>query len=259
MLDLLNQTISGSLFAFMLIFMRLGAAFFLIPGFSDTTVPSRIRLLFALAFSFLLTPVLQDQLPPQPEAVDAMVSLMVSETIVGALFGTVMRLLLTALEVCGQVISLNMGLANAFLFNPMFSSQSSLPAAILATTGLTLIFVTNLHHLIFYALVDTYSIFKPGVMVPTEDMAYLIARQTMATFAIGVQLAAPFILCSILFFMALGILARIMPQMQIFFIALPVQQLGGLVLLALGGSAILMFWIEYMDREIGNFLPGISP
>ncbi|MEM6903400.1 MAG: flagellar biosynthetic protein FliR [Pseudomonadota bacterium] len=256
MFELLNDVIAGSLFALMLIFARFGTAVFLLPGFGDTTVPGRVRLLLALAISLILTPVLQDQLPPQPEAVDALVGLLVSEILVGALFGTLMRFILTSLEVAGQIISLNIGLANAFLFNPMFNSQSSLPAALLATTGLALMFVTDLHHLIFMALADTYNVFEPGVPTPIGDMSEMVRRKLMDSFALGAQMAAPFIIITMLFFLALGVLARIMPQMQIFFIALPVQQIGGIIMLLLGSSSILMVWLTYADDQIGMFLNG---
>ena len=256
MLEILEQIISGSLFAFMLFFVRFGTAIFLMPGLGDTTVPSRVRLLLALAIALILTPVLQDRLPPQPEAVDALAGLIFTEFVVGALFGTLMRLILTALEVTGQIISLNIGLANAFLFNPMFNSQSSLPAVMLATTGLTLLFTSDLHHLMFMALADTYNVFEPGAALPVGDMADLVARKTMDSFALGAQLAAPFLIVTLLFFLALGVLARIMPQMQIFFVALPVQQLGGMIMLFLGVSSILMVWLAYADDQIAMFLNG---
>ncbi|MBV6632191.1 MAG: flagellar type III secretion system protein FliR [Alphaproteobacteria bacterium] len=256
MLEILDQIISGSLFAFMLIFVRFGAAIFLIPGLGDTTVPARVRLLLALAIALILTPVLQDRLPPQPQTVDMLAILIFSEIIIGALFGTVMRLVLTSLEVTGQIIALNIGLANAFLFNPMFNSQSSLPAAMLATTGLTLLFTSDLHHLMFMALADTYNVFEPGAPLPVGDMADLVRRKTMDSFALGAQLAAPFIIITLLFFLSLGVVARVMPQMQIFFVALPIQQLGGIIMLLLGVSAIMMVWLTYADNEVAMFLNG---
>lgn len=258
MLDILNQTISGNLFAFLLVFMRVGAAVFLIPGLSDTTVSANVRLLFALVVSFLLTPVLQDRLPPEPAQVDQLFALLFGEIVIGSLFGTVMRLILSALEVTGQIISLNIGLANGFLFNPMFNSQASLPSALLATAGLTLIFVTNLHHEIFKAIADTYAVFPPGQALHYDDMAYLIARQTMWSFDIGVRLAAPFIITTLLFFLGMGVITRIMPQMQVFFVALPLQQLGGVLLLMFGIGAILMMWIGFADQQIALF-PAPAP
>ena len=254
MLEILNETLAGNVFAVMLVFVRLGAAVFLLPGFGDSTVSPRARLLFALVLSLIVTPVVQDQLPPEPQQVSDLMLLLFAEMIVGALYGTLMRLIMSVLQITGQIVSLNMGLANAFLFNPMFNSQSSLPSALLATAGLVLLFVTNLHHLTLMSLVDTYNVFPAGVFVPTADMADLIARKTMDSFTIGTQLAVPFIMVSLLFFMALGVIARIMPQMQIFFVALPVQQMGGIIMLTLGISAILMGWLEYADSEIGIFL-----
>ena len=254
MLPILDEIISGSLYAWLIIFVRFGAAIFLLPGFGDSTVSPRVRLLLALVISFLMTPVLADRLPPQPELVSELGLLIVSETIIGAFFGTLMRLILAAVEVTGQIIALNSGLANAFLFNPMFNSQSSLPAALLATAALTLLFVTDMHHMMFVAIADTYNVFEPGAPIPVEDMAEMVSQKTMESFAIGAQLAAPFIIITLLFFMALGVIARIMPQMQIFFVALPVQQFGGIILLAVGIGAILMAWAEYADRNIGMFV-----
>ncbi|MEO0394155.1 MAG: flagellar biosynthetic protein FliR, partial [Pseudomonadota bacterium] len=254
MLSIIDQVISGNLYAFMMIFVRFGAAIFLLPGFGDNTVSPRVRLLLALMISLLMTPVLADRIPPQPVLVTDLLLLIVSETLIGVFFGTLMRLILAAVQVTGQIIALNTGLANAFLFNPMFNSQSSLPAALLSTAALTVIFVTDLHHLMFMALADTYNVFEPGGPMPVEDMANVVSQKTMESFAIGTQLAAPFIIVTLLFFLAMGVLARIMPQMQIFFVALPIQQMGGIILLAVGLGAILMTWAQYADSEIGMFL-----
>ena len=129
MLEILNETLAGNVFAVMLVFVRLGAAVFLLPGFGDSTVSPRARLLFALVLSLIVTPVVQDQLPPEPQQVSDLMLLLFAEMIVGALYGTLMRLIMSVLQITGQIVSLNMGLANAFLFNPMFNSQSSLPSS----------------------------------------------------------------------------------------------------------------------------------
>jgi Flagellar biosynthesis pathway, component FliR len=90
-----------------------------------------------------------------------------------------------------------------------------------------LILATDLHHLMFRAVVDSYELFRPGQSLPVSDMSNLLATTLAASFRLGLQLAAPLVVFGLVFYGGLGVLARLMPQMPVFFVALPVQLMMG--------------------------------
>ncbi|WP_207436413.1 flagellar biosynthetic protein FliR, partial [Sabulibacter ruber] len=103
---------------------------------------------------------------------------------------TVARLLMSALEVAGAVIGVQAGLANAQVFNPALASQGTLLGALMGWLGLLLIFITNMHHLLILAVVDSYAMFVPGAPLPVDDMANAIGQLVARSFLIGVQMSA---------------------------------------------------------------------
>lgn len=249
---MLATLLTGEAFSFLLVFARVGAALMVLPGIGDSYVPSRIRLLLALLVTALILPPLVPALPPVPASPLLLVVLVGGEILVGLFFGLVARLLLSALEIAGTIISMQASLANAFVFNPAMASQGTLLGAFLTMLGLLLIFLTDLHHLMLLAIADSYSVFPPGALPPIGDMAEAVTRLVAHSFRIGLQLSAPFLVIGITFYLGLGLLSRLMPQIQIFFIAMPLQIAAGLVVTVLTVSAIMLFWLaRFQDGLIG--------
>ena len=134
----------------------------LLPGFSANYVNVRTRVLVALVISFVLTPVLEGALPELPSSVAALGVLVLSEIVIGVFFGTLSRIFMGALQTAGTLISYYSSLSNAFIQDPIVEQQSSIIASFLSTLGLLLVFVTDTHHLMIRAMIDTYSLFIPG-------------------------------------------------------------------------------------------------
>lgn len=250
---MLDRLLSGEVFAFLLIFTRIGAAMMLLPGIGDSYVSPRIRLLLALAIAFLVTPPLAPRLPALPASPLALLALVAGEMVVGLLLGMVARLLLSAAAVAGAIMSFQLSLSNAFAFNPTLAAQDTLPSAFLSALAVVLIFATDLHHLMILAVVDSYDLFVPGTLPAPADMADLAAHLVGRSFLIGVQIAAPFIFVGLLFQIGLGLMARVMPQVQIFFIAAPLQIILGLVVMALTLSAGMMYWLGQFQDGLSSF------
>ena len=227
---MLAEILSLNLFAFFLIFARVGTAFFLFPGFQSKYVNTRARLAIALTISFLLTPLLMDILPKMPGSPWMLLVLIVGEVLSGAILGTMALIIVSAAQIAGTVTSYVSAMANALIFDPISQQQSAIVAGFLTTTALVLIFVTNLHHVLIQSVIDSYSLFTPGVSPELGDVTQLIVRQVAATFKLGVQLAAPFLVVSIVYNLALGLMTRLAPQIPIFFVALPFQLVVSIVL-----------------------------
>ena len=246
---MLQQLLPENLFALMLIFARIGTALMLLPGFGEVYVMQRFRLLLGFLVSLLLTPILAPLLPPLPGSAVKLADIVGSEVVIGLFLGTVARVLLAALDTAGTVVSFQLGLSAAQIFNPMAASQGSLPGTLYSVLGVLLIFLTDLHHMLLRALVDSYEVFAPGVLPPLDDLSDMIARSVAGAFVIGIEMAAPFILLGLVFFIALGIVGRLVPQLQIMFVTLPLQILGGLFALVFVLAAGMQWFLDAFQRE----------
>lgn len=253
-MNLLQQFLGEQLFVWLLVFARVGTAFSVMPTIGDAFVSARTRLLFSLAVSALVAPVLRDRMPGMPADVFRLLVLIVGEMAVGIFLGTVARLLMGALEVAGTIIALQTGLSNAQMFNPAMASQGSLPGALMGWLGLLLLFITDLHHLLIMAVVDSYATFQPGGAIPIDDMANVVGQLVSKSFLLGVQMAAPFLITGMLFALALGLLNKLAPQIQVFFLFTSVQVAIGLFMFALTLAAMMMFWLTHFESTYIDFL-----
>ncbi|SMF77674.1 flagellar biosynthetic protein FliR [Azospirillum oryzae] len=253
-MNVLQQLLGEQIFVWMLVFMRVGTAFSVMPTIGDAFVPTRMRLLFALAVSTLVAPAIRPMLPPMPDSPFQLMVLAAGEMTVGIFLGTIARLLMGALEVAGTIISLQSGLANAQIFNPALATSGSLPGSLMGWLGLLLIFVTDLHHLLIMAVVDSYATFTPGAAIPIDDMANVVGLLVSKSFMLGVQMAAPFLITGMLFALALGLLNKLAPQVQVFQLFTSVQVLLGLFMFALTLGAMMLFWLSRFESTFVEFL-----
>ena len=251
---MLAQVLVSDIFVFMLVFARVGTAFLLLPGFGAAYVSRRVRLGLAVAVAVVLVPTLAKVMPPLPDSPIVLVLLLGGEVVVGAFLGTVANLLAQSLQTAGMIISYQSGLANATMFNPTMGQQTSLIGTLLSTMGVLLIFVTDLHHMILRALVDSYQLFTPGAAMAVGDFSELIARTVAHSFRLAFQLATPFVVFGLLFYVGVGLMARLMPQLQVFFIALPLQIGLMLLLLGLSISAMMIWFLNGFESYLGGML-----
>ncbi len=236
-------------FAFFAVLVRVGAALMAMPGFGEVYVPMRIRLGAALAVSAVVAPVVSGSVPPLPESPFLFAGIFAQETLVGAFIGLAARFSLSALTVAGTIIAQQGGLAAATLFDPGFGQQGTAISSILVAAALAIIFTADIHHLLLRAMADSYTLFPPNAVVPFGDWAEAFVRWTSNAFLIGVQISAPFLIFGLIINVAMGLVARLMPQMQVFFIAQPLIIAVSLFALAITMSgAMLAFEHGLMDR-----------
>ncbi len=252
----LQTFLTQGVFAFMITFVRIGAAATIMPGIGDSFVPQNIRLYIALGISLTLMPLVAPYLPNPLPSTAGLLLLIGCEFIIGIFIGTIARILMTALDTAGMVISMQSGLGNAQVFNPTMSTQGSLIGAMLSVTGVVLIFVTNMHHLLIYGLIGSYEVFPLGKVPDSGSMAEMISRAIGGSFLVGVQIAAPFIILSMMLYIGMGVLSRLMPQVQVFMLALPLQITLSLITLSLMFSAGMLFWVTKFEEGMMFFFGG---
>ncbi|MBI5318760.1 flagellar biosynthetic protein FliR [Bradyrhizobium sp.] len=240
---------------FMLVFARIGAMVMLLPGFGETNIPTRIKLSIALLLTLIILPLHRTAYQVDMSSLTPLMVLMLHEIIVGIVLGATARVTLSALQVAGSVIAQQLGLGFVTAIDPTQGQQGLLIGNFLTILGLTLLFATDSHHLVIAALNESYRIFSPGQVFPSGDVAALATRAFAGAFKIGMQLSAPFLVFGLVFNIGLGILARLMPQMQVYFVGVPLSILAGFLILALVISALMGAFLDYFTGVMQQLTP----
>ena len=241
--------------AFLLVFARIGTMLMLLPGLGEQNLSARIRLTMALILAAVVLPLHRAAYHIDTAALGPAIVMLIEEILVGAVLGLTARLTISALDVAGSVIAQQLGLGFVTAIDPTQGEQEAIVGNFLTMLGLTLIFATNMHYLVIAALNDSYNVFVPGEVLGTGDVAALVTRTVGGAFRVGIQLSAPFLAFGLLFNIGLGVLSRLMPQMQVFFVALPLSILIGLLFLLLGLGAMMGFFLDY----VGGVLHALAP
>jgi flagellar biosynthetic protein FliR len=240
---------------FMLVFARIGAMVMLLPGFGETNIPTRIKLSIALLLTLIILPLHRTAYQVDMSSLTPLLVLMLHEIVVGVVLGATARVTLSALQVAGSVIAQQLGLGFVTAIDPTQGQQGLLIGNFLTILGLTLLFATDSHHLVIAALSESYRIFSPGEVFPSGDVAALATRAFAAAFKIGLQLSAPFLVFGLVFNIGLGILARLMPQMQVYFVGVPLSILAGFLILGLVITALMGAFLDYFIGVMQQLTP----
>jgi flagellar biosynthetic protein FliR len=240
---------------FMLVFARIGAMVMLLPGLGEANIPVRIKLAIALLLTLVILPLHRAAYQIDMQSITALLVLMMHEIVIGVVLGATARVTLSALQVAGSVIAQQLGLGFVSSVDPTQGQQGLLIGNFLTLLGLTLLFATDSHHLVIAALNDSYSIFAPGESMASGDVASLATSAFTAAFKIGIQLSAPFLVFGIVFNIGLGVLARLMPQMQVYFVGVPLSILAGFLIMALVLVAMMGTFLEYFIGVMHQLIP----
>jgi flagellar biosynthesis protein FliR len=248
--------LSGTVLVYLLVFARTGAMVMFLPAIGDANVPSRVRLILALAIALALAPTVAGAYPQTAPSTALTLGILIAKEItVGLLIGAITRIIISAVSIAGFLIASQTGLSYAQTIDPSSQGQQGVVVGnFLSLLGTVLIFATNLHHLAIGAIAGSYHLIPPGTELPTGDMAELAIRITSGSFALGFQLAAPFLVFGFAVNAAFGVLARMMPQLQVFFVAAPVNILVGFLVMALMLGSMMTLFLDYYAGQMGQFL-----
>jgi flagellar biosynthetic protein FliR len=241
--------------AYLLTFARVGTLVMLLPGLGEMTVPMRVRLAVALVLTAVLLPLHETAYTIDLKALGPVLLMLGEEMLIGAVLGLTARLAISALQVAGSVVAQQLGLGFVTAVDPTQDQQGVLVGNFLTMLGIALIFATDLHHLVIAALNDSYTLFRPGELLSVGDMAQHITQVVTMAFRIGIQLSAPFLVFGLLFNLGLGVLSRLMPQMQVFFIGLPLSIMLGLALLLLVLGTMMGIFGGYIEGVLTSLAP----
>lgn len=255
---------ASEFYFYLLVVIRLFPIIFFAPGFGETFVLPQIRILMVVLLGIFVQPLVQKYLPPQPVHFMGLVLLLGGEFLIGFFLAMLTRLFIYVLETAGSVISQVIGFSNALVSSPVSAQQASIISSFLSLLGLLVIFTLSLHHLFIYGAIDSYHLFKPGFLPPLVEFSDHFAQFVAKTFKMAIYFAAPFLIVSLVFYMGMGVLSRLVTQIQIFFIAMPLQLLIGIFVLFL--SLVTLFrWYELQLKDhltpypMGKFVVGSAP
>ncbi|WP_297804952.1 flagellar biosynthetic protein FliR [uncultured Brevundimonas sp.] len=239
-----------------LLFARLGAMIMLIPGVGEGFVPARIRLSLALLLAMALFPVVGHTLPALPATTGGMVGWILREVATGLAIGAILRIFMTSLMTAGEIVSMQTTLGFSQTANPLQASPGSTLSSFLTLLGLTLIFATNTHHLFIGAIVGSYEMIAPSKPLIASDFSEMAVRTLSQSFLLGVQLAAPVLVFALVFNLASGLVARVMPSFQVYFAAAPLSVLLGLSVFALSLGVLGTVFIDRYRALVRVFAGG---
>jgi flagellar biosynthesis protein FliR len=240
---------------FMLVFARVGAMVMVLPGLGEANIPARIKLSIALLLTLIILPLHRADYHVSLDSLSALLVMMMYEILIGIVLGATAQVTMAALQVAGSVIAQQVGLGFVTSIDPTQGQQGVLIGNFLTLLGVTMLFATDSHHLIIAALNDSYSIFSPGEAVPSGDVASLAIRAFSAAFKIGMQLSAPFLVFGIVFNVGLGVLARLMPQMQVYFLGVPLSIMAGFLIFGIVLTAMMGTFLDYFNGVMHDLTP----
>lgn len=245
---LVDEARQGLALAF-IVFLRIGAVMALLPGFGQQSVPQRVRLVLALAFTAIVFPAVAGVLPGLPAGTVPW-RFIATETLAGLALGVALRLMIIALQFAGSIAAQATSLAQIF----GGATAEPLPAMgnLLVVAGLALAAMLGLHVKVAAALILSYEMLPPGEFPLAGDMAAWGVARAAEALALGFSLAAPFLIASLIYNVALGAINRAMPQLMVAFVGAPAITIGGLALLAVTVPLMLPHWIGWVDSLLAD-------
>ncbi|MEM6661269.1 MAG: flagellar biosynthetic protein FliR [Pseudomonadota bacterium] len=228
------------------VFARIGAAAFLVPGLGERSIPVRVRLGAALAIAVLLAPIIRGFEPFTPATGIDLLRVIVAEALIGLIIGLAFRFMVYALQITGMVAAQHLSVAQMFGAGVAPEPEPTI-STLLAMGGITLAMAAGLHVHLVASLVMLYDVFPFGEFPNGSDMAEWAISRSSETFALGLALAAPFVVVGFAYNLALGALNRAMPQLLVALVGVPALVWMGLVLLSFLIPTLMDTWLGHLD------------
>lgn len=238
----------------MLVFSRVGAAIMLLPGFGEIYIPARIRLIFAAMVSVLISPIIKN-IPEIPDSALALFIVILAEITVGLFIGGISRILISTAHMAGMIISYQSSLASAVTKDvAQAQGQGTSLGNLIGVVALVLIFSTNIHHLMLSGVMQSYSLFLPGEFPSAGSFANHAVKTVGSAFEMAMKIASPHIVVGLMIYLGSGIVARLMPNMQVFFILIAPQLLISFFIFMISFSTMMLWYMEYIESSFKIFL-----
>ncbi len=213
--------------AFILILLRVSAMVVTIPVLGNTTTPLRVKGGLSLIIAFLLFPVVVMEIPPLD--VLPMIWRMAGEVMIGVLVGFTGRMILSSLQLSGQLIGFQMGFAIVNVVDPITSTQISITAQFQYIVAMLVFLAVNGHHIFLYAIAQSYAIVPPLDFTFSSELARFLIEFSRGIFVVAIKMGAPVIAVLLMTSVGVGIVSRTVPQINVFIVGFPLKIAMGLI------------------------------
>lgn len=250
MITSLSDITNEIIISYFLVLCRTGSIIMTMPAIGEVYVSTKIRILFSLVFTMIIHSIVGEKFLAITNHPVKLTLSIFTELMIGIGIGMMVKILISSINIAGTMIGSHSGLSSAMIFDPNTGAQGSVESNFLGALVAVLIFVTDLHHLFIAGVIESYysfHIFSSGNFQQiAENSAYLIGN----SFAIAFKLASPHIIIGIILMFSAGILTRLMPNIQIFFLMLPVQILVSFTILSIICTSIILWYFEHLHESV---------
>ena len=244
-----------ALWAGFVVFLRIGAMLALVTAFGEQSVPARLRLVLALAFSLVVLPAVAPTLAPPPSEPARLLLLVAAEVLAGLFFGIMLRLFVLALQMAGTIAAQSTSLSQLFGGGAGVEPAPAI-GHLLVIAGLALLTILGLHVRLAAFMIETYALIPPGTLPGAALVAQAGLQEVTRAFSLAFTLAAPFVIASLIYNVTLGVINRAMPQLMVAFVGAPAITAGGLLLLLVSAPILLDIWgdglLAFLESPFGD-------
>ncbi|MGZ9812546.1 flagellar biosynthetic protein FliR [Pseudoroseicyclus sp. H15] len=233
------------------VFLRIGAALWLLPAFGEQSVPMRVKTALALAFTAVTLPAVAAQYGPPPATFAATGAVALAEVGAGLLFGLALRFFIFALQVAGSIAAQSVSLSQIFGASAGGEPQPVI-GHLLTSAGLALAAAMGLHVRLAEYLILSWQLVPPGTFPAAGMVAELGLAEAGRMMALAFSLSAPFVLAGLAYQVVLGVINKAMPQLMVTLVGAPAATGGGLILLFACAPLLLMLWSDALFSFLGN-------
>ena len=242
------------LLCFVLVLTRLSAFFLVLPVFGWKSIPVRIKVAIALLMAIFFSMITPLSIDPRKISVLRAILLIANEATYGLALGLAVAVVFSAVKLSGRIIERQMGLAMAQIIDPLTGERTQPMGSLLEMIFIILFLAANGHHLFLLIISRSYETFPAGSIPTIPVLTDGIIKATSTMLLVGLRLSAPLLAAFLLLMVVLAILARVVPEMNILFISMPLRVGLGLLMVAIFLPFISGFVAEFADW-MGKLLP----
>ncbi len=233
----------------LLVLMRVAPVIFMMPVFHSRNIPVRVKAGLTLIISLALLPTVKIETVLFPSEPLSFGFFAFSEVMIGFLLGFSVRLIFAGLQMAGEIAAFQMGFGMARVMDPQSGSESTVVTEFYYLIGLLFFLTVDGHHWFFKALSQSFHLLAPGEFQPREGLVQLFLRLSGRMFVLAIKIAAPILAIMILVQMALGIIARMIPQVNLLMSSFPLTIGLGLIFLGLSMDFVWPILKNLMDES----------
>ncbi len=245
---------------FLFVLFRVGAMIIFVPILGSRQVPASMKIGLSLFLAIAIFPLVHDRPMPEPKGIFELIKFLMADVTIGLGIAYIARLIFTAVQVAGTVVDFQMGFGVVNVIDPQTETQVSVTAQLHNIFAILIFLATDAHHYILQAIVDSFFVINPFEIdfasITPDYMLHLFSN----TFIIAIKIAAP--VMAILFFLSvgLGLVARTVPQMNVFIVGFPLQIGVGLLMVGLSMSffnILVQHEMNELPMKIMGFMRGL--